>query len=1829
MNIFNVCLLDSNGNPSKIFIFSNNEKLDPNIIFSKNDLLEFEKYKTEYIYCSQYIYKDDNIRNIKQKILSVLKNDITYDEIYLFVKSQVSYNIQTIFDNISKNSFDITRPQFKQFIKNTGIDYNFDDIKSDNLIIDDLYDLNLPQKINIDIPLGKIFSSNIDFLFSANPFSIFDTTNPVFDNTNSNNLITFDNSLLHDYTMSNNIIYLSCASDTLSFASDNNLSTEYFIDIFFNSLKKFDITNLIQLENNKKNLLKSENNNITVATKKYNDQVDLFYSIYYNNNKTIDYLENGVNNINFSFIMDNSNMLPLDALFKTLHVSKNMPFIKYNPGRKTENVFRLFSNSISKNGKKMPVISQSDINKLSKTIGKNGKQIAFYILTKINDIEYRVIIELLEKSIFNIKIECDNYFDVNMIDEITSSTINPIIKSINNFIEQYGYTLNYYKTHVDHEIKVNNIDFLKSIKLVKAFQFKKYKNFINTLFTTIDDSKPNSLIDFTYKRVSNFKQTDAIKKKIYNMFNGYDSSVIVTELIDNFKITEDEAIQHIHEFENTFNIIDGRPVNNIDKIIENPGFKSSISFIPSSDEIIFMITDIDSFKYIEQLNIYIDSILRVSQYYDSITLSKKVLDNINKKVDTEIIEDQPISDLPIVAKPLIFKKINMDSDDIFNTNKMDNKDIDIENEDEDDDDDEGGILFDEDDDDNEDDDDDEGGILFDDDDMEDNDEMLGGTGIKENRVDLDGMALEKPNLFFKKLLAKEPNLFLTKQKGKFDVYSRICQHNSGKQPVILTDDEKNHIDENYPDSYKNSFQYGTTDKKYHYICPKYWCLKTNSSMSEEDVKNGKCGKIIPKNATTIPKGHYVMQMHNNQSNFSPGFKSTSAHPDGKCIPCCFKDWDSKDQVTRRAECIDGVKKTDINTKNTENLQNNYSYIISSESFVQKDRYGFLSPAFEMYLNEDYSKKKDPDNNHQILMNKTVLLRYGTEQHDTQSFIGCLSQVHNGLYSKTNDIKHLDTISEFKEKMINKITIDVFIRLQNGSLINLFKPKIRENIDINSYVNTKMYKNIDSSNEHQISFFKDVISSYNHFIKYLKDDKSVIDYTYLWDFISSNESGLFQEGINLIVLQKPNNDMTDNIELICPTNSYSSKLFDNSKAAIIMIKTDDIYELVVVLKFNKVIRSKEVKDSYFQSYFNINDRNIEQYKSSIFDIISNITNHKCKPIANSTTNIYKTNKDYFVIYNILIDYGFTVKEQLINYQGKCIALVVNKNYEHDIVIPIAPSKINNNIVVKFMDDESVYSDYVYTRDILKKIKITTDGKILCEPKNKIIENNLIVGILTETNQFIQVIPPSENIHNDDKQIPIIKSSNYVSVDQSIIANNKGNEKRLDVYNRINLESLFYNAFRNTVKILLNNRLNKTIRKKLIDKIKDDSIIYKQKIKDVELLIRHFVDKNINFVDYSDESLMKINTVSTCFSDNKDKSYCLFSKTNNTLLIPDKHLISNYNNDTIYYARISDELIRYDNMQQFILNPKIIVTANNIEYNINNDEFIIIESLLYSDYFDNIEQTNNNKHVDNITYDVSIPEIVNDETKVSNIIKNEENINTDNKFNHSLLSIDCIKNSVIITKNDDDIWRKRLFKSDKTVQVKEHFFRNTVFCTFNPIRLIIYKLVKLKWTIPVIKERILETYEKYVNTNNFNKIIQILKSQGKQKLFNSPNSADETIFKKIILDDNYYITDLDIFAFCNSQPTLNVILFSNSNFNTMNPNINWLLIDNKNNIDDIKNKKYFFIRTPNFIANDVPPSYSLVNTPRKIQDINVINADDINSYKNKNICSFDTFINNYKI
>ena len=93
---------------------------------------------------------------------------------------------------------------------------------------------------------------------------------------------------------------------------------------------------------------------------------------------------------------------------------------------------------------------------------------------------------------------------------------------------------------------------------------------------------------------------------------------------------------------------------------------------------------------------------------------------------------------------------------------------------------------------------------------------------------------EKSNPILKRLINKEPKLFSTDKNKFFDEYSRLCPSNAKRQPVILTQEEKEYIDKNHSDSYTESYLYGTKeDKKYWYICPRFWHLKKNISLTKK------------------------------------------------------------------------------------------------------------------------------------------------------------------------------------------------------------------------------------------------------------------------------------------------------------------------------------------------------------------------------------------------------------------------------------------------------------------------------------------------------------------------------------------------------------------------------------------------------------------------------------------------------------------------------------------------------------------------------------------------------------------------------------------------------------------------------------------------------------------------------------------------------------------------------------------------------------------------------------------------------------------------------------
>ena len=129
---------------------------------------------------------------------------------------------------------------------------------------------------------------------------------------------------------------------------------------------------------------------------------------------------------------------------------------------------------------------------------------------------------------------------------------------------------------------------------------------------------------------------------------------------------------------------------------------------------------------------------------------------------------------------------------------------------------------------------------------------------------IEGMSLKYPNFIYERLTKYEPTLFSYRKDGNFNTYSRTCALNMGRQPIIITDEEKKIIDAEHPGSYTHSLRFGSTSKKYNYICPRYWCLKTNMPLSDKDVEEGVCGgkdAIIPRDAKVVPKGKFIYEFN--------------------------------------------------------------------------------------------------------------------------------------------------------------------------------------------------------------------------------------------------------------------------------------------------------------------------------------------------------------------------------------------------------------------------------------------------------------------------------------------------------------------------------------------------------------------------------------------------------------------------------------------------------------------------------------------------------------------------------------------------------------------------------------------------------------------------------------------------------------------------------------------------------------------------------------------------------------------------------------------------------
>ena len=73
----------------------------------------------------------------------------------------------------------------------------------------------------------------------------------------------------------------------------------------------------------------------------------------------------------------------------------------------------------------------------------------------------------------------------------------------------------------------------------------------------------------------------------------------------------------------------------------------------------------------------------------------------------------------------------------------------------------------------------------------------------------------------------------------------------------------------------------------------------------------------------------------------------------------------------------------------------------------------------------------------------------------------------------------------------------------------------------------------------------------------------------------------------------------------------------------------------------------------------------------------------------------------------------------------------------------------------------------------------------------------------------------------------------------------------------------------------------------------------------------------------------------------------------MMIPISNLLTGKNNERIYFTRMADEILRYGRIRLFLFKPQAYLSFQKVGYNLEENEIILLETILSEGYFDNLE------------------------------------------------------------------------------------------------------------------------------------------------------------------------------------------------------------------------------------------------------------------------------------
>lgn len=509
----------------------------------------------------------------------------------------------------------------------------------------------------------------------------------------------------------------------------------------------------------------------------------------------------------------------------------------------------------------------------------------------------------------------------------------------------------------------------------------------------------------------------------------------------------------------------------------------------------------------------------------------------------------------------------------------------------------------------------------------------------------------------------DPALFHFRKSG----YSTWCGKVDGRQPIVVTKGELSDLPEG---SHTGAIAYGTTieaAERNRFICPDVWCPRSRKSMSLAQFASSNKRCPLDDELPIVSDSKYFM----GKGRF-PGFLKPSKHPEGLCMPCCFRLPRQRFGICSATEHpgFFGKEEDGVDDRDKDR-EDDPRYLRNHRAPLDDGRFGLLPPLMVDLLGGTQRCGGREDGSGQMNLQTHCFVRRGTPRH-SQTLISSMVWMLDNPECK--DIKSFVALIE------RHLTPDVFVTLNDGRMAQVLMREVTASSDqaprsrgdqakfaawfvsdaAETYVRASRLgdvlseakallhassseaSSISSLSPQSLDFQRECLlfSAMQRFIDVLRDASMIKGHTHLLDLCSRPLAWLNPKSVNFLMFES--NDDEENVSFLCP---YDGGLLERH------LRLSDPFQLLFRkgLSYHPVVRvGMSRRDGIHEQklFYYDSDRFLHQTVYRLLEGCRPKVAHPDDPLASLLTGL-----------TVL---GETAREQVLDYKLRLIGIMTTKN-----------------------------------------------------------------------------------------------------------------------------------------------------------------------------------------------------------------------------------------------------------------------------------------------------------------------------------------------------------------------------------------------------------------------------------------------------------------------------------------------------------------------------------------------------------------------------------------